>query len=171
MTTAASLHREETDFGGRGTLPYFGDRPSPSGFSPAIPRDYVTQGVEGIGQVYARALRAVPHRPRAPHIKLALANRACVPSLRSASIIGARARVSLESLAACPARSLRADDRTQRAQRERNPFLAREPVPPRPGRVAADGAAAWEPRDVREPRLPARPRPAVGPHGAPLAGT
>ena len=35
-----------------------------------------------------------------------------------------RARVSLPSLAASPARSLRADDRNQRAKRERNPSTA-----------------------------------------------
>jgi len=66
-----------------------------------------------------------------------------------ATIMRARARVSLESLATSPARSLRADDRNQRATRLRNPF-DRE-LAPRPGRIAADRGRAREPGDLREP--------------------
>ncbi len=55
-----------------------------------------------------------------------------------------RARVSLASLAPSPVRSLRADDRNQRAKRERNPF-DRELPRPRPGRIAADRPGAGSP--------------------------
>ena len=83
-------------------------------------------------------------------------------ALRSAAIKRARPRSSLAPLLARTARLLRIGVHNQRRQREWNLFLA-EPLPPRPGRVAADRAAARDTRDLREPRVPPRPRSAVGP--------
>ncbi len=83
---------------------------------------------------------------------------------RPRGMMGTQARVSLDPLAASPARSLRADDIDERAERLRNHF-DREPVRERrPHR-----APAGEPEDVREPRGPARTGPPVGPCRAPVA--
>jgi hypothetical protein len=64
---------------------------------------------------------AIRCRPRAPFLKFARNTAA------RANITRARSHSGPESALGRPARSLRAGDRNQRAQRERNPF-DREPV-------------------------------------------
>ncbi len=131
---------------------------------------------------FARALRAVRHRPRASLIKVAAARaktvenaqhprrRPVAPCGRSATIMATRARGSLAPLAASPARSLRADDRTQRAQRERNPF-DREPVRRDPDRLRRPRPRSdpWQRPHLRGAGRPPRHGTPMGPCLARLA--
>jgi hypothetical protein len=79
----------------------------------------------------------------------------------------ARSPSGLDSALGRPARSLHADDRHQRAQREGNPF-DRE-LAPRRGRIAAHRRRAREPGDLHEPGRATSDRTPLGPRGAPMA--
>ncbi len=71
---------------------------------------------------FARPLIAVGHRPGASLIKVAFAQRANVPALRSAAVTATRPPSRPTPSLGRPGRSLRAGDRNPRRQRERNPF-------------------------------------------------
>jgi len=75
---------------------------------------------------------------------------------------------SLAPLRGRPARLPRIDATNERAPRLRNPF-SREPVPPRPGCISAHRGRAREAGDLREPRVPAGPRPTPGSRAARVA--
>jgi hypothetical protein len=70
------------------------------------------------------------------HHRIAWLDRSLAPFGRSPSMKWARPRSPLEPLLGRPPRSLHSGDHDKRAKRLRNPF-SREPLPPRPGRVAA----------------------------------